>query len=265
MFLGQQHPLNKRIDAAVQHIVDVSDIHIDAVILYHLIGMQDIGADLTAPGNVIFAVVNLLQLVVLLLFFMLVKPGPQYLYSHIFMTVLGFFLLALHYDAAGKMGDAHGTAGFVDMLTAGATGPEYIDSQVFVFNVNHNFLVELGIDEYGRKRGMAFAAGVERRYPDQAVHPDFPRVVRDTELREGSNSLDLNFEGGHEVTGRVVDASGATLLEQTVEPGDIFRMCQVKDIPIRDWVGLAVRRARATGSPAISFPKPSVTADSASS
>jgi isocitrate dehydrogenase len=50
---------------------------------------------------------------------------------------------------------------------------------------------------------------------------------------------------------RVVDdASGATLLEQKVEEGDIFRMCQVKDIPIRDWVKLAVNRARATGWPA---------------
>ena len=51
---------------------------------------------------------------------------------------------------------------------------------------------------------------------------------------------------------RVVDdASGATLLEQKVEEGDIFRMCQAKDVPIRDWVKLAVNRARATGWPAI--------------
>jgi isocitrate dehydrogenase len=50
---------------------------------------------------------------------------------------------------------------------------------------------------------------------------------------------------------RVVDASGATLLEQQVEPGDIFRMCQAKDAPIRNWVGLAVSRARATGVPAV--------------
>ena len=45
--------------------------------------------------------------------------------------------------------------------------------------------------------------------------------------------------------GRVVDTSGATLLEQKVEVGDIFRMCQAKDEPIRDWVKLAVARARA--------------------
>jgi isocitrate dehydrogenase len=51
---------------------------------------------------------------------------------------------------------------------------------------------------------------------------------------------------------RVVDeASGVTLLEQAVEAGDIFRSCQTKDIAIRDWVKLAVRRARATGAPAV--------------
>lgn len=48
-----------------------------------------------------------------------------------------------------------------------------------------------------------------------------------------------------------VIADGEVLLEQTVEAGDIFRMCQTKDAPIKDWVGLAVRRARATGDPAV--------------
>ena len=50
---------------------------------------------------------------------------------------------------------------------------------------------------------------------------------------------------------RVVGAAGTTLLEQNVETGDIFRMCQAKDEPIRDWVKLAVSRAKASGSPAV--------------
>ena len=68
---------------------------------------------------------------------------------------------------------------------------------------------------------------------------------------EEYGSHDKTFEAPADGKIRVVDASGATLLEQTVETGDIFRMCQAKDIPIRDWVKLAVKRARATGSPAI--------------
>ena len=68
---------------------------------------------------------------------------------------------------------------------------------------------------------------------------------------EEYGSHDKTFEAPAEGTIRVVDGSGNTLLEQTVETGDIFRMCQVKDAPIRDWTKLAVNRARASGSPAI--------------
>jgi isocitrate dehydrogenase len=52
-------------------------------------------------------------------------------------------------------------------------------------------------------------------------------------------------------TVRVVDANGASLMEQKVEAGDIFRMCQTKDLPVKDWVKLAVTRSRLTGQPAI--------------
>jgi isocitrate dehydrogenase len=68
---------------------------------------------------------------------------------------------------------------------------------------------------------------------------------------EEYGSHDKTFEATGEGTIRVADAAGSVLLEQNVEPGDIFRMCQAKDIAIRDWVKLAIRRARATGSPAI--------------
>jgi isocitrate dehydrogenase len=68
---------------------------------------------------------------------------------------------------------------------------------------------------------------------------------------EEYGSHDKTFEAPANGKFRVVDGSGKTLLEQTVEPGDIFRMCQAKDIPIQDWVALAVRRAKATGVPAV--------------
>jgi isocitrate dehydrogenase len=68
---------------------------------------------------------------------------------------------------------------------------------------------------------------------------------------EEYGSHDKTFEAPEHGTFRVVDASGTTLLKQSVETGDIFRMCQTKDAPIRDWVRLATSRARATGAPAI--------------
>jgi isocitrate dehydrogenase len=68
---------------------------------------------------------------------------------------------------------------------------------------------------------------------------------------EEYGSHDKTFEAPADGTIRVVDASGSTLLERPVQAGDIFRACQVKDAPIRNWVKLAVMRARATGSPAV--------------
>ena len=68
---------------------------------------------------------------------------------------------------------------------------------------------------------------------------------------EEYGSHDKTFEAPADGKIRVVDSSGTTLLEQTVEVDDIFRMCQAKDAPIKDWVKLAVTRARAAGTPAI--------------
>jgi isocitrate dehydrogenase len=68
---------------------------------------------------------------------------------------------------------------------------------------------------------------------------------------EEYGSHDKTFEISHTGTVQVVDAAGTTLLEHTVSAGDIWRMCQTKDEPIKDWVRLAVSRARATGSTTI--------------
>ncbi len=68
---------------------------------------------------------------------------------------------------------------------------------------------------------------------------------------EEYGSHDKTFEAPADGSIRVVDSTGTVLLEQAVETGDIFRMSQTKDAPIRDWVKLAVARARASGSPAI--------------
>jgi isocitrate dehydrogenase len=68
---------------------------------------------------------------------------------------------------------------------------------------------------------------------------------------EEYGSHDKTFEAPGEGSIQVINEASTVLLEQTVETGDIFRMCQAKDIPIQDWIKLAVRRARTSGSPAI--------------
>jgi isocitrate dehydrogenase len=78
-----------------------------------------------------------------------------------------------------------------------------------------------------------------------------PNVGLMAQAAEEYGSHDKTFKAPGNGTIRVVDVSGKTLLEHQVEEGDIWRMCQVKDAPIRDWVKLAVNRAKATGAPAI--------------
>ena len=68
---------------------------------------------------------------------------------------------------------------------------------------------------------------------------------------EEYGSHDKTFQLSAKGTVRVVDANGNALIEQAVSEGDIFRMCQAKDAPIQDWVKLAVKRARATNTPAV--------------
>ena len=78
-----------------------------------------------------------------------------------------------------------------------------------------------------------------------------PNVGLMAQKAEEYGSHDKTFEIANAGTMKVVDADGNVLMSHSVAEGDIWRMCQVKDAPIRDWVKLAVNRARATGSPAI--------------
>ncbi len=79
-----------------------------------------------------------------------------------------------------------------------------------------------------------------------------PNVGLMAQKAEEYGSHDKTFLAAGPGTIRIVDeVSGRTLQEQAVEAGDIFRACQTKDIAIRDWVKLAVRRARASGAPAV--------------
>jgi len=78
-----------------------------------------------------------------------------------------------------------------------------------------------------------------------------PNVGLMAQKAEEYGSHDKTFEIPSDGVVTVVDENDTILLEQPVETGDIFRMCQVKDAPIRNWVKLAITRARATGAPAV--------------
>jgi isocitrate dehydrogenase len=78
-----------------------------------------------------------------------------------------------------------------------------------------------------------------------------PNVGLMAQKAEEYGSHDKTFEIKSNGVVRVIDANGKTLLEHQVETGDIWRMCQVKDAPIQDWIKLAVSRAKASNTPAV--------------
>jgi len=86
---------------------------------------------------------------------------------------------------------------------------------------------------------------------DPATMGSVPNVGLMAQKAEEYGSHDKTFELAQAGTVRLVDSEGTVLLEQEVSEGDIFRACQTKDLPIQDWVKLAVTRARATGAPAV--------------
>lgn len=86
---------------------------------------------------------------------------------------------------------------------------------------------------------------------DPAKMGTVPNVGLMAKKAEEYGSHDKTFQAPGKGTVRIVDASGKAIHEHAVEEGDIWRSCQVKDGPIRDWVKLAVTRARATGAPAV--------------
>ncbi|MBO1334319.1 NADP-dependent isocitrate dehydrogenase [Streptomyces sp. VRA16 Mangrove soil] len=86
---------------------------------------------------------------------------------------------------------------------------------------------------------------------DPSTMGSVPNVGLMAQKAEEYGSHDKTFEIPATGTVRLVDTDGNVVLEQTVSEGDIFRACQTKDAPIKDWVKLAVTRARATGDPAV--------------
>jgi isocitrate dehydrogenase len=86
---------------------------------------------------------------------------------------------------------------------------------------------------------------------DPSTMGSVPNVGLMAQAAEEYGSHDKTFEIAEAGTVRVVDQAGNVVLQQPVHVGDIFRMCQTKDVAIRDWVNLAVTRARASGDPAV--------------
>ncbi|MDE2311298.1 MAG: NADP-dependent isocitrate dehydrogenase [Betaproteobacteria bacterium] len=121
----------------------------------------------------------------------------------------------------------------------GADGKAY-DTKAMIPDRNYAGVFQAVIDDC-KKNGAL----------DPVTMGSVPNVGLMAQKAEEYGSHDKTFEMTGNGAVRVVDVAGKTLLEQKVEQGDIFRMCQTKDAPIQDWVKLAVTRARLSNTPAI--------------
>jgi isocitrate dehydrogenase len=86
---------------------------------------------------------------------------------------------------------------------------------------------------------------------DPATLGSVPNVGLMAQQAEEYGSHDKTFEIAADGTVRVVNRAGDVVMQHAVEAGDVWRACQAKDAPVRDWVGLAVRRGRLTGAPVV--------------
>src|SRR5438876_1694534 len=115
----QQVGLDERVEVAVQDGRDVAHLHVGPVVLDELVGLEDIGADLTAEADLLLLADEGVELLLLLLLCQLVEARPQHLHRPHLVFQLGALVLALHDDAGGDMRDADGGLHFVDVLPAG--------------------------------------------------------------------------------------------------------------------------------------------------
>src|SRR3989338_7967263 len=166
----QQVGLNEAVDVAVQNRIGVADLDAGPVVLYHAVGVEDVGTNLAAPGNLLLGLMKGLHSFLLLFQLKLVQPGAQDLHRHRLVFVLGALVLAGNHNIRGQMGDAHGRVGLVDTLPAGATGAVRVYAQLRLVDLYFDGLVDFRIDKDRGEGGMTARIGIEGRNTHQAVN-----------------------------------------------------------------------------------------------
>jgi isocitrate dehydrogenase len=213
----------------------------------------------------------------------MMKVSDPIIFGHAVRAVVGGVydgLDANPNDGLGSLLSAHPEAkAAVDEALAAGPSIAMVDSDRGITNLHapSDVIVDASMPAAIRSSGQMWNAAGEQQdtkyvIPDSSYAPLYaetidhcrehgafdpstmgttPNVGLMAQQAEEYGSHDKTFEIASAGAVRVVDGGGATLLEQEVDTGDIWRMCQTKDAPIQDWVRLAVRRARATGAPAV--------------
>src|SRR5262249_4110514 len=170
-----QIALDEDLDVAVEHTVDVADLFLGAVVLHHLIGVQDVAADLTAEVDVFLDAADLVELRLVLFHLHVVEPRFQHAHRRVAVAVLRALVLTRDDQAGRQVRDADRRVGDVDVLPAGASRPERVDADVLVVDHAVRGLRQFRPDIEGRERGVAPRRRIERRNPHETVDADLGR------------------------------------------------------------------------------------------
>src|SRR4051812_9009778 len=128
--LRLQIGLDKHVDVAVEHALDVANFHLGALVLRQAVRLKNIGSNLAAESDTKLSVFDRLSLGLLLFPFQFVQSRSKNLHAHFLVLVLRAFVLALGYKSRGQMRDSHGRVRGVHMLSALAGRSICIDAKV---------------------------------------------------------------------------------------------------------------------------------------
>ncbi len=177
-------------DFAVEDGLDITGLEIGAMVLYHLVRLKDVTANLIAPGNLAFVTIQFCKLGVALLLLPHKQARLEDLHSLCAVFVLASLVLALHDNAGRDMRDTNGGAYLVYVLAAGTAGTVKIDFQIVVLDFDINVLIEFGDAINGGEAGMAPFVCIERADTHQPMHA---RLAG--ELAEGERACDFEGDG----------------------------------------------------------------------
>jgi len=165
--------VHELVQVAVHHGPDLGRLIVGPQVLHHLVGHEHIGADLVSPGDVAFIVVMFFLGGSLLFLFHVVKFGLEHLHGDLAVLELRPFDLAGDHDSRRDVRDAHGGLHLVHVLSPVPAGPEGVQLQIALVDVDLDGVVHFGDHVAGRKRRVPPRVGIERRDPHQPVRPRF--------------------------------------------------------------------------------------------
>src|SRR5215211_3600992 len=166
-----QVSVDEGIEVAVEHAVHVRRLLAGAVVLYELVRVEYVGADLRTPLDIGLLPALRGDLLLPLLTLEFEEPRPEYPHGHLTVLVLAALVLALRHDARREVRDPDGRVGLVDMLAAGPRGPVGIHLEVFLFDLDLDGFIDDGCDGDRGEAGVPPCAGVERTDSDETMHP----------------------------------------------------------------------------------------------